>query len=106
MSDPNQEFQPPPPPPLPRVEDKGPRPLKLRVPAIVLVVLGVLLLGGGIIKVLPGGVGTGISFAFWGALMFGLSFVRLPSTAGAEEPLSGMQERRGIFYEPTRVFPN
>lgn len=106
LGDSNQEFLPPPPPPQVKVEEKGPRPVKLRVPAIVLAVLGVLMLVGGLIKVLPGGVGTGGLFIFWGALLFGLSFIRLPLAAGAEEPLSGMEKLMGIFYEPTRVFRN
>ena len=106
MSDPNQEFQPPPAPPLPKTEEKGPRPLKLRIPAIVFLVLGVIILVAGIAKILPGGIATGASFAFWGVLLFAFSFIRLPPNSGAEEPLSAMQKLMGIFYEPTRVFQN
>ncbi len=107
MSDPNQGYQPPPAPPLPQAEEKAPRPLKLRLPAIVIFALGLIILGAGLAKILPGGLATGATFAFWGILLFAFSFIRLPQTAGAEEPpLSGMQKLLGIFYEPTRVFRN
>jgi len=107
MSDPNQGFQPPSAPPLPEAEVKAPRPDKLRIPAIVLFVLGLIILVAGIAKILPGGVGTGAAFAFWGILLFVFSFIRLPQTTAADEPpMSGIQKVMGIFYEPTRVFKN
>jgi len=107
MSDPNQGFQPPPAPPLPVTEVKGPRPDKLRIPAIVLFVLGLIMLVAGIAKLLPGGFGTGAAFAIWGIMLFAFSFIRLPLATGTEEPpLSGLQKVTGIFYEPTRVFKN
>lgn len=122
MSDPNsQDFQapqeirssghievpPPPPPPPPIVEPKAPRPVKLRPVAIGLFVLGLLLAVAGIAKFLPGGIGTGAAFAFWGILLFVLSLIPLPQTKGDEEPpMSGVQKVVGIFFEPTRVFRN
>ncbi|MEP6568574.1 MAG: YIP1 family protein [Acidobacteriota bacterium] len=107
MSDPNQEFQPPPAPPQPAVEVLAPRPTKLRMPAIVLLVFGLILAVAGIAKLLPGGFWTGLAFLFWGALLLVFSFIRLPQTTGAEEPpMSGMQKLTGIFYEPSRVFRN
>jgi hypothetical protein len=107
MSDPNQGFQPPPAPPLPPTEASAPRPVKLRIPAIVLFVLGVLLLVAGLVKILPGGFGTGIAFAFWGVLLFAFSFIPLPQTTGSDEPpMSALQKLMGIFYEPSRVFRN
>jgi hypothetical protein len=109
MSDPNsQDFQaPPPPPPPPAGQAGGPRPTKLRPVAIGLFVLGLLILVAGIAKFLPGGPGTGAAFAFWGILLFALSFIPLPQTKGDEEPpMSGLQKVLGIFYEPTRVFRN
>ena len=109
MSDPNsQDFQPPPqPPPSPAVPAGGPRPTKLRPVAIGLFVVGLLLAVAGIAKLLPGGIGTGVAFAFWGILLFALSFIPLPQTKGDEEPpMSGLQKVMGIFYEPTRVFRN
>ena len=107
MSDPNQGFQPPPAPPLPKAEVKAPRPDKLRIPALVLFVLGLIILVAGIAKILPGGFGTGAAFAFWGILLFVFSFIRLPQTTAADEPpMSGIQKVMGIFYEPTRVFKN
>lgn len=107
MSDPNQGFQPPPAPPLPVVEEKAPRPDKLRIPAIVLFVLGLIMLVAGLAKILPGGFGTGAAFAFFGILLFVFSFIRLPQTsAGDEPPMSAIQKLLGIFYEPSRVFRN
>jgi len=107
MSDPNsQDFQAPPPPPE-TVEPKAPRPVKLRPVAIGLFVLGLLLAGAGAAKFLPGGIGTGAAFAFWGILIFVLSLIPLPLTKGDEEPpMSGVQKVMGIFFEPTRVFRN
>jgi len=69
-------------------------------------VLGLAVLVAGITRILPGGVGTGAAFAFWGILLFALSFIRLPVPDPNEPPLSGMQKVLGIFYEPTRVFRN
>jgi hypothetical protein len=108
MSDPNrQDFQAPPPPPPPVEQVQAPRPTKLRPVAIGLFVVGLLLVVAGILKFLPGGIGTGIAFAFWGILLFALSFIPLPQTKGDEEPpMSGLQKVLGIFYEPTRVFRN
>lgn len=107
MSDPgSQDFQAPPPPTTP-VEPSAPRPVKLRPFAIGLFVLGLLLVVAGILKFLPGGVGTGAAFAFWGILIFALSFIPLPQTKGDDEPpMSGVQKVLGSFYEPTRVFRN
>jgi len=106
MSDPNSEFQAPPPPPI-QPEALSPRPTKLRPVAIGLFVLGLLLAVAGIAKLLPGGIGTGAAFAFWGILLFALSFIPLPQTKGDEEPpMSGLQKVMGVFYEPTRVFRN
>jgi hypothetical protein len=107
MSDPNsQDYQTAPPPP-PTAEPKAPRPVKLRSVAIGLFVLGLLLAVAGIAKFLPGGIGTGAAFAFWGILLFALSFIPLPQVKGDEEPpMTGMQKVLGIFFEPTRVFKN
>ncbi len=116
MSDPNAaesqplahaaEFQPPSPPPTPPAEIVAPRPTKLRPVAIGLFVLGLIAVGLGVAKVLSGGTGTGATFVFFGILLFGLSFIRLPVPDPNEPPLSGVQKVLGIFYEPTRVFRN
>lgn len=117
MSDPNPatspigagspEFQAPPPAPRPAAEAPAPLPLHLRAPAIALFVLGILIILGGIAKFIPGGLWTGLAVAFWGALLFALSFVRLPKPApDAPPPMSVMEKLAGIFYEPTRVFQN
>jgi Yip1 domain len=108
MSDPNQEFQaPPPPPPAAPVEEKAPRASHLLPYGIGLFVVGLIVLVLGIVKVLPGGIGTGAAFAFWGLLLFGFSFIPLPKKKGDEEPpMSGVGKLTGIFFEPTRVFQN
>jgi hypothetical protein len=106
MSDPNSDFQAPPPPTI-QAEPLAPQPTKLRPFAIGLFVVGLIVLIAGVTKILPGGVGTGAAFAFWGLLLFAFSFIPLPQTTGAEEPpLSALQKLTGIFYEPTRVFKN
>src|SRR5712691_852726 len=105
MSDPNQEFQAPPPPAI--ADQKAPRATKLIPYAIGLFVIGVIVCVLGIVKVVPGGIGTGAAFAFWGVLLFAFSFIPLPQTKGDEEPaMSGLQKVMGIFFEPTRVFRN
>src|SRR5713226_1422687 len=105
MSDPNQEFQAPPPPTI--TENKAPRAAKLLPYGIGLFVIGLIVCVLGIVKVVPGGIGTGVAFAFWGILLFAFSFIPLPQTKGDEEPaMSGLQKVVGVFYEPTRVFRN
>lgn len=107
MSDPHPEFQAPPPPPHAHPEAQAARPVHLRPVAIGLFVVGVLVLVTGIIKLLPGGIGTGAAFAFWGILLFAFSFIPLPQATGSEEPLmSALEKLTGIFYEPSRVFSN
>lgn len=107
MSDP-ETFVPPPPPPFnPQPDPPKERPTRLRPVAIGLFVLGLLLLVAGIAKFLPGGIMTGIAFAFWGLLLFALSFIPLPERKDTDEPpLPGIQKVLGVFYEPTRVFRN
>lgn len=100
--EPSERFNPQPDPPKTL---QGDRPTKLRPVAIGLFVIGILMLVAGFAKFLPGGVGTGLAFAFFGALLFGLSFIRLPVPDG-EEAMSGPQKVLGMFYEPTRVFKN
>ena len=106
MSDPNQGFQAPP-PPATLAGEKAPRPTKIIPYAIGIFVIGVIVCVLGIAKVVTGGIGTGIAFAFWGVLLFAFSFIPLPQTKGDEEPaMSGLQKVMGIFFEPTRVFRN
>ena len=105
MSDPQvQNFQAPPRPPAD--EAPAPRPIKIRPVAIALFVIGLLVLVGGIAKFIPGGIGTGGALAFFGILLFALSFIPLPLAVGAEAPMSPIERVLGIFYEPTRVFRN
>ncbi len=102
---PNEEFQPPPPPPQPPAE--ATRPVKLVPVAIGIFVIGIILVVGGIAKFVPGGIGTGAAFAFWGILLFAFSFIPLPQPRSDDEPaMSGLQRVTGIFYEPSRVFRN
>jgi Yip1-like protein len=104
MSASNESFQAPPPPPMPVEAPKSPRPGYLRVPAIVIFVLGFVLLVGGAIKILTGGIGAGIALVVWGMVLFGLSFVPLPQVEANEDRLTTLQTLLGVFYEPTRVF--
>lgn len=110
MIDSHPEFQPPPPPSAtlpPLFTPVAPRPTKLRPVAIALFVIGLILAVLGFIKVLPGGIGTGIIFCIFGIVLFALSFVRLPqASGGAEPPMTGVEKLAGIFYEPSRVFRN
>lgn len=105
MSDPNQFQAPPPPAAGPQPEP--PRPVNLRPVAIGLFVIGLIAVVTGIAKILPGGIPTGAAFAFWGILLFGLSFIRLPEATSTDEPpMSAVEKLAGIFYEPNRVFKN
>ncbi|HEV7475066.1 MAG TPA: YIP1 family protein, partial [Pyrinomonadaceae bacterium] len=82
------------------------RPTQLRIPAIVLAVLGLALMGAGISKLLYGMTGPGFGVAFMGAVLFGLSFISLPVPTGDKAPeAKGTFDRlTGIFFEPTAVF--
>ncbi|HXQ69449.1 MAG TPA: YIP1 family protein [Pyrinomonadaceae bacterium] len=104
--DPN--FQAPPPPqPTPATEPQASRPTKLLWPiAIGVFVLGLIFIGGGIAKLLAGGIGTGAALCFLGIVLFALSFIRLPSVPNPEPPMSWFEKVTGIFYEPSRVFRN
>ena len=107
MSDPNADFQAPPPPPMQPTAPKRERPAWLRIPAIVLFVLGVLLFIIALTKIVPLSMGSGGAFCFFGVLLFALSFVPLPELpAGAESPMGVGQMLGSIFYEPSRVFRN
>jgi hypothetical protein len=106
MSDPNQ-FQIPPAPVLMASQPIAPRPLKLRPAAIAIFVIGLIAVGAGVAKILPGGIGTGAALAFWGVLLFAFSFIRLPELSATDEPpMSPLEKLAGIFYEPSRVFRN
>ena len=106
MSSPNEDFQPPPPPPTPESQPRAPRPTKLRPYAIAFFIIGVIVLVGGIIKLIPGGAGTGAIVGFFGILLFALSFIPLPVFPDTEAPLPFFTKITGIFFEPTRVFRN
>lgn len=110
MSDPleqQQPFQPPTPPPQPPTEVVGPRPTRLRPFAIGFFVLGLITMVLAILKTIPIEVFNGVALCVFGMLLFGLSFIRLPVIANANEaPIPGFQKVLGIFYEPTRVFRN
>lgn len=106
MSESYTSFQPPPPPPLPEQPASAPRPTAYRPFAIGLFVIGLLVCLGGIAKFVPGGIGTGAAIAFFGLVLFGLSFVPQPVIDDAEGPMSPIQKLTGIFFEPSRVFRN
>lgn len=107
MSDPNADFQAPPPPPIKPTAPPRARPVRLRVPAIVLFVFGVLMVVIAAIKIVPMSMGVGAAFCFFGVLLFALSFIPLPDVApDTEAPMSVGQMLGSIFYEPSRVFRN
>ena len=106
MSASNEDFQAPPPPPMPAAEPPAPRPVKLRPVAIALAAIGVIVLLGGILKFIPGGIGTGLALFVAGLITFGLSFIPLPVPREPEDPLPFFEKVTGIFYEPARVFRN
>src|SRR5687768_3973903 len=108
MSVPNEQqiFVAPPPPPTPDAEPRGARPVKLRPFAIALFVLGVLVLVGGLAKFISGGITTGLALAFFGVVLYALSYIRLPLVGDPQTPLSFVQKITGIFFEPSAVFRN
>ena len=107
MSASNESFQAPPPPPTPESKPRVARPVKLRPFGIAFFVLGLLVLGAGIPKIIAGGISTGIVLAFLGILLFVFSFIALPAIPESDEaPLSFFDRITGIFYEPSRVFRN
>ena len=87
-------------------DQPAPRPTNVRPFAIGFFALGVLVVGGGIAKFIPGGIGTGAALCFFGVLLFALSFIRLPNLPQSEPPMSFISRITGIFFEPTRVFRN
>jgi len=73
----------------------------------VLFAVGLLIFVGGIAKLIPDGIVTGLAFMLWGGCLFGLSFVRLPRVdPNAPPPMSLGQKLAGIFFEPSQVFKN
>ena len=100
----NEDFQAPPPPPTPEAEPPAPRPVKLRPIAIGLFVAGILVLVGGIAKLIAGGISTGGAMCFGGVLLFILTLIPLPVVREPGEPLSFVEKLSGIFFEPSRVF--
>lgn len=104
MSAANEDFQPPP----PQVTEKprAPRPTKLRPVAIVLIVLGLIVVGGGAAKFISGGLTTGAAICFFGIVLIALSFIPLPAIPEPEAPLSFFEKLTGVFFEPSRVFRN
>ena len=100
-----QDFQPPPPPQVTETP-RPPRPTKLRPIAIGLIVLGLVVVGGGAAKFIPGGLSTGGAICFFGVLLLALSFIPLPVIPEPEAPLSFFEKLTGVFFEPSRVFRN
>ena len=105
MSASNESFQAPPPPTV-LPSQPAPRPTKLRPFAIGFFVLGIIVLGAGIPKVIPGGIQTGGVMALFGVILFAFSFIPLPVIPNAEAPLSFFDRITGIFFEPSKVFRN
>lgn len=96
-------FEPPPPPPMP---EPKPKPTHLIPVGIGLIVVGAIVAALGLAKVVSGGATTGGAIAFFGLLLLGFSFIRLPVIPESDEPLSFFDKVTGVFYEPSRVFRN
>ena len=81
---------------------------KRRLVPIILFVIGLALVITGILRVAPTGTtGIGGFVAFFGVLLFGLSFIPYPAAPpDAPPPLSPAGKVTGIFFEPSRVFQN
>jgi hypothetical protein len=70
-------------------------------------VLGLALLVSSITRLIAGAWISAVSFCFLGALILGLSFIRMPVVPKKDDqPLSFLQKLTGIFFEPSRVFQN
>jgi hypothetical protein len=69
-------------------------------------VLGLIVLGGWMAKLIPRGWSTAASLCFLGVLLGAFGFIRLPLVPKKEEPLSLLDRVTGIFFEPSRVFRN
>lgn len=106
MSASNESFQAPPPPPMPETTPRALRPVKLRPFGIAFFVIGLLVMGAAIPRVIPGSIGTAAALCFFGILLFAFSFIPLPVIPNEEAPLSFFDRITGIFYEPSRVFRN
>lgn len=100
-------FQPPPPPVTPApAEVKAPYPTYLRPIAIGAFILGLVVLIGWAANFVPRGLAPGGALCFFGLLLFGLSFIRLPGLPEKEQPISFLGKVGGIFFEPSRVYRN
>jgi hypothetical protein len=104
MSDPNQQFQAPPPPSI-QAEPERRRPANMIAVGVVLFVLGIVILCGGIFKIIAGGALTGAAVSALGILLFALGFVPLPEVS-PDQPMGLFAKLTGIFFEPTNVFRN
>lgn len=72
----------------------------------IVIGVGILLCVAGAV-VLPGGILAGAALAFFGLVLFGLSFVPRTEPAGDAPPkMSVVEKLSGIFFEPSSVFRN
>jgi Yip1 domain len=72
----------------------------------VVIGVGLLLLVAGALKFLPGGIGVGGGLAFFGLVLFGLSFIPRPPELPEPAPMSFVERLGAVFFEPSRVFRN
>jgi hypothetical protein len=81
---------------------------KRRLVPLILFVVGLVAVVAGITKIAPvGTTGFGGGLAFFGVLLFGLSFIRYPDAPpDAPPPMSPAERVTNIFFEPSRVFQN
>jgi hypothetical protein len=78
-----------------------------RIAGVVIFVIGIVLIGLGLAKVVPVATQPGFFACFIGLVVFGLSFIpRRPAPEDAPPPLSPMERITTVFYDPKRVFEN
>ena len=78
-----------------------------RIAGIVIFVIGLLLVGLGLAKVVTGAAQPGAFALFVGLVVFGLSFIpQRPAPEDAPPPLSPIERITGVFYDPKRIFEN
>jgi hypothetical protein len=78
---------------------------RFTVPAIVFGI-GLILIVLSLIKILPNLMGAGGSLIFLALMLFGLSFIPRPESAGDQPPMSSAESLAKIFYSPAEVFQN
>lgn len=78
----------------------------IRYASLGVFAVGILLVVFGLTKILPGIESGGGSLAFFGLVLFGLSFIPQPQNEENVKPMSAIERLTAIFYSPAEVFQN